>query len=303
MQLRLPLTLSLVALLGACDDPSVTLPGNDGGVYILLDAQAAAPTLPVFTESPPALTPYSVVTLRLDTANAERMIVWGAGNPQVVSGVTGDYCVDVPLPVEGTYTLEIRSQNSVGVLSDAVTATVTRSATASPPATARLCDGSDPAGCVSTGAEICDNFLDDECDGYRDGDDSDCLSCTDDLYEPNDDLSAPQVAVDTRLGPLQLCPSDLDYYAVRLGSLETLQAQLRFIHSVGNLDLTLFDADGNVLDSSNTETDDETVTYTNTGTSAEVVYVLVFGVDGAGYVDEDPNDGTADGYYLQLNLS
>lgn len=276
--LRFTTLTIFLALAAACGDNGLTLPRNDGGDYILLDAQAEPPSRPFFQDTPPSETPYPVVTLRADVAVGERLIVRGAGNPYVVPRGSDGFCVDVPLPAEGEYSLEVRSQNIAGQLSEPQFVSVRRSSAASPPAGARLCDGSDPAGCMGT-VEICGNGTDDDCNGLRDNLDPACVTCDDDLYEPNDDLSAPQVMLG-RIDDLMLCEGDSDYFAVRLGAGETLQARLRFVHSAGNLDMEVLSEGGTPLANASSESDDESIDYTNSGPGAVVVQVRVYGVGG-----------------------
>ena len=41
----------------------------------------------------------------------------------------------------------------------------------------KSCKGEDPTGCVPS-AEVCDDFIDNDCDGLIDGNDPDCATCT-----------------------------------------------------------------------------------------------------------------------------
>ncbi|WP_254273099.1 Hvo_1808 family surface protein [Haloarcula marina] len=107
---------------------------------------------------------------------------------------------------------------------------------------------------------------------------------TPDRFEPNDDVRNA-----TRLQPgtyedLSITEDDLDAYAVGLTAGESVSASINFSHEEGDLDLFLLGANGSVVGSSTSETDNESVSYVagETGT----YYVVVTGfLNGTGPYD------------------
>ncbi len=83
-------------------------------------------------------------------------------------------------------------------------------------------------------------------------------TCTDDEYEDNDDIYS---SVDTMEGEVTgiICSNDEDWFAVPVAAGGALYAALDFIHSVGDLDLYLYDPYGSLLMSSLSETNREEV--------------------------------------------
>jgi len=85
------------------------------------------------------------------------------------------------------------------------------------------------------------------------------IVCLDDSYEDNDDASTPTaVTPDTYTG-LALCPGDDDFFAVTLSTGDTIQTDLVFDHSEGNVDCQLLDPTGATVAMSISATDNETL--------------------------------------------
>ena len=113
--------------------------------------------------------------------------------------------------------------------------------------------------------------------------------CADDATEPNDSAATMRIAPS---GPAQfrICPFNDDWFTLALTGGETITATISFTHSLGDLDLRLYNADGSsVLGASVTSSDTETITW-QAPTSMSVLW-RVSGVAGA-----------ENGYTLQLSL-
>ncbi len=251
---------ALLVWLCGCGDPSVARP--EGG-WRLGDGAAAEPPPTPRLEPVTTPAPYVVATLRGRAPEAVRILVEGVQDPPVrrVLG-DGSFCVDVPLPRPGDYTLRVRSQAESGVFSapsDPVRVTFDPAAPRVPGAA--MCNGADPAGCDGS-EEICGNDYDDDCNGLQDDEDPACRSCEDDVLEPNGtEDGAPRIEPGRHEG-LRLCPGDEDHYGFYLFADQRLMARAFFSHSEGDLQMQLLDASGGVLAESRSATDDERIEWT-----------------------------------------
>jgi len=191
-----------------------------------------------------------------------RVLVEGAFNPLVTAVLPdGTFCIDVPMPTPDTYMFTLTSQGVDGQFSPvSAGADVVFDPGARPPDGATTCTGAHPAGCGSA-VEICDNGRDDDCNGLRDEADPACSDCDDDIFEPNNNLSAARLD-DGRYDGLVMCPSDVDYYGVFLWAGERIQARVLFVHSNGNIDAQLLGPDREtIVAMSTTMTDDELIDF------------------------------------------
>ena len=111
-------------------------------------------------------------------------------------------------------------------------------------------------------------------------------TCFEDAYEPND--GAPVVAVPP-LRDLSLFAGDVDRFAVTVFPGEELWVDAFFDGLYGNLDLTLVDADGFIVDTSYGTGDGETLTVFNAGPFAEtfVIEADLYGADAQTCQDYD----------------
>lgn len=272
MKGRLPIalvTLGLLAL-GGCDN---TIERRDGSI-IDDDDGGAPPSPPVLDMDPPPVLAWPVVTLRGTAPGARRVLVRGGENP-IVTAVLPDerFCVDVPLPIIQSYTLELLSHGQSGLFSEPTT-TMTEFDPASPPGMViPTCSGGDPRGCMGD-TEICDNLRDDDCDGRADDDDPDCATCANDLLEDNDALADAPRLPPGEYPDLVICPDDDDYYAIYLRPDEVVSATIQFTHMEADLDLELYDPMGSQVDSSVSTTDEEMVGVTATMEGEHVIRVF-----------------------------
>ena len=101
-----------------------------------------------------------------------------------------------------------------------------------------------------------------------------CLDCpcpeNDDALEPNDSCAAA-VALPTGTSlDLVVELADEDWYEVSLGTLASLTVDASFTHAFGDVDLELYDAcGGNVVAFSNSNTNGESLTFTNFAATAD----------------------------------
>lgn len=107
-----------------------------------------------------------------------------------------------------------------------------------------------------------------------------------DLLEPNDDIPAAYNlgAGDVSLSGLTVHESDnADYYQWHAPDDGLLQVRLDFVHAVGDLDVGIYDANGQLIAASASTTDDESV---QVGVEKGAAYYIgVFGFDGARHFD------------------
>ena len=100
-----------------------------------------------------------------------------------------------------------------------------------------------------------------------------------DRFEPNDNIvNATRVDPGTYEG-LAIAPNDLDVFAAELAQGETLSASINFSHQRGDLDLLVVTGDGSIVAVSDTETDDESLTYT--ANASATYYLVVYGYQNA----------------------
>ena len=269
-RLRLGLCAAAALLGAACGDPDVRF---DGGSFF--DAPPSFPPAPPVIESFETPVPWPVATIRGRAEGSRRIIVEGFGNP-LAAAVLPDstFCVDLEMPSPGTYAFLFFSQSDAGLLSNrSATAMVEFDPAATPIAGLTTCSGGDPAGC-SGSTEICDNGRDDDCNGFVDGRDPACSTCTDDLLEPNDDANAPRLDPG-RVDGLKICPGNEDYYGVFAREGDTIDVRIFFTHAAGDLDASLLDLDrSTTIVRSNTLDDDEVLTHVAAAEGQHVVRVF-----------------------------
>jgi hypothetical protein len=102
--------------------------------------------------------------------------------------------------------------------------------------------------------------------------------CQDDSYEENDLRGGAASIADGSYTDLMICDEDHDWFVVNANA-GTLTASISFTHATSDLDLELFDADGNQLDNSAGTGDSETVEYTVPAQGD--YYIHVFAYSGA----------------------
>jgi hypothetical protein len=162
------------------------------------------------------------------------------------------------------------------------------------------CDGLDPVACLTEcgfdststclisfctlgdcllDAEVCDSGCDDDGDTLVDCDDlddcsdhPDCLTCPEDTFEENDDITAMRAMTGTTLSATA-CPADPDFFSVRASAGETLTVDATFSHAEGNIDLAVFDGSSGLWTESATVTDNERVSIVASMTASFPIHV------------------------------
>jgi|GEM_PF-996841 len=85
--------------------------------------------------------------------------------------------------------------------------------------------------------------------------------CLPDLFESNDSVNEPAVIQNSTFPGLTACPADEDWFSISAATGEQIQLTAAFPHAEGDIDLFLYEINGNLLASSSTVTDDEDITY------------------------------------------
>jgi len=86
--------------------------------------------------------------------------------------------------------------------------------------------------------------------------------CSEDDFEDNDTLATASLLTEGSYNGLRACTGDSDYYAIALGVGDQIDVSLRFADDQGDIDLQLLDPQGQVVASSGTTSDNESVAYT-----------------------------------------
>lgn len=121
--------------------------------------------------------------------------------------------------------------------------------------------------------------------------------CSDDAFEDNDTRqTATPVTLPYNQPTLSSCPNDDDWYSFTLAQGAQVQIDALFFHSIGptylgNINIALFDPSGGFLAQSDSQTDNEKITYTATTTGTHFVSVHLFAATPA----------AGNGYTLQIS--
>ncbi len=285
---RLP-AAGLIAVVVCGCDPEVNRP--DVGGLFEPDMQVTPltrPTISAFGMAAGVRVPYELVNLT-GRSDGARVFIEGASNRLVATvNPDGTFCIDVPLPMIGRYNFSAVAHKEGAVSEPSVALEVERSDQAPLVPGASTCSGADPAGCRGE-IEVCGDMRDNDCNGLIDENDPTCATCTDDLFERNDDINAPRVEPGT-FPDLQICPGSPDYFGVFAQTGDTITAQISFQHTEGNLDLELIGLDRmSVVQESKTLMNTELITHTASISGEFKVRILA-----------DP--GVANSYELNLNV-
>lgn len=103
--------------------------------------------------------------------------------------------------------------------------------------------------------------------------------CLDDDLEENDDFAQALALLPGSYAGLQVCGGDDDFYALTLAAGNTLEVSALFSHTAGNLDLALYDAEGNLLALSDSLSDNEQLSYLAPPAGEYILHV--YGLEGA----------------------
>jgi hypothetical protein len=224
-------TLCVLALACKADD------AGDGGANesdAAVDSVLESPILSNIVIT----TPRDTVAIR-GTSSGERVAIIGGPDGTSLASILpgGNFCTDVNIAGSGDTELTVYSVGS-GLLSEPLFMTVTYDPAAPEPASP-TCSGTNEPNCEA--AEICDNELDDNCDGYIDVCDQGCITCVDDALEPNDFLiNVP--GIEAGEYQLQLCPCRDDWFSFTATEGQHIRATTTFIHEEMNLNMRLYKA-------------------------------------------------------------
>ena len=105
--------------------------------------------------------------------------------------------------------------------------------------------------------------------------------CVDDGMENNDVMIEAISLTAGSFTGLVVCPGDSDWFAVEPNAGELLNISLEFLNVLGDFDLKLFEANGVLLASSLTATDNENIQYYAADSSVLFVEVSFFGTASA----------------------
>ncbi|MBU1238922.1 PPC domain-containing protein, partial [Myxococcota bacterium] len=103
-------------------------------------------------------------------------------------------------------------------------------------------------------------------------------TCTDDALEDNDNPAQARALQDDHLIDLKICPSDDDWYSLEIASARTALS-ITFVHTNGDLDLSLHDSAGTEISSSTSISDTESVDLS--ALSSGTYLIRVYGYNGA----------------------
>lgn len=268
--------LASCILLGGCGTPVLDRPDRTG--IIDLDGGTQPPPPAPQVEAFSSRQPYLLASLR-GRAEGRRIYVEGLGNRRVYPiQPDGRFCLDIPLPTPGTHVLYLIAQSQDGQLSEpAGPFSVEFDSAAAVPVGAVTCTGANPNGCASP-FEICGNGVDDDCNALVDAQDPRCAPCQDDILEPNDEAGSPRLAPNQVYPDLKLCAGNEDWFGVYLDVGQRLEAQIRFTHAEGDLDLSLTGPDPSApLTESRTLLNVEELSHT--ASIAGTYHLRVFGSD------------------------
>ncbi|MXR51645.1 VWA domain-containing protein [Halovenus sp. WSH3] len=100
-----------------------------------------------------------------------------------------------------------------------------------------------------------------------------------DDYEPNDDIGAAQPLGSGEYRDLRIANAESDFFAVSLNDSESLRGSIDFDNDIGDLDLVLYDPEGDLIDAGY-GSESESVSVSNVS-EAGTYYLRVYGDDGA----------------------
>lgn len=193
----------------------------------------------------PTETPLPTVAIS-GHADAAHVFVHGGG-PSIAADVLpdGTFCIDAPLAANALNLLEIVAQDRAGSFSPPVKIQVNQQPSAPPPS-------SELATCRSAGGstcgtrEVCNNGVDDDCNGRTDGADPACAgTCQNDYFGDNHspDL-APRLLMGTAAS-LSLCPDQDNWYEIvpgRAGEFIRISLQVTNVGAGVDVDMALYDS-------------------------------------------------------------
>jgi hypothetical protein len=107
------------------------------------------------------------------------------------------------------------------------------------------------------------------------------LDCPTDPLEPNDSQATASMPAMGVNDGLHICPLDADYYSVSGSNGETIDVALSFEHLEGDIDLRLLNASGETLAYSNSQSNNESVSFTLNESADLTVMVSLWSESGS----------------------
>ncbi len=136
-------------------------------------------------------------------------------------------------------------------------------------------------GILYQGVEQCDDGNLNNGDGCSSMCSTEVLACVDDIHEPDNETFLANFFVDD-VTLATICPNDFDLFQVTVCPRGTVNVNLSFTHANGDIDTVLLDQDGvTELTASRGVTDQETLTYVNSGSVEKTYYIKVYAVGDA----------------------
>ena len=232
---KLVTALVFAAGLWACkaDDPSGD--GDGDGDDAGADDVLASPLV----DSLPTSTPLATVAIRGAT-DGTRVVAQNTADGSLLAAVLpgGGFCIDAPLLSSGATEMNLYAVGGDGRVSAPALVSVTRDVGAATPSNP-TCSGTGTVDC--DGPEICDNEIDDDCNGYEDQCDTACNGCIEDVFEPND-VAVDVPMIEAGLYTLQVCPCRDDWFAFQRGAARRILVAATFDGSAVNINLRLYKA-------------------------------------------------------------
>jgi hypothetical protein len=106
-------------------------------------------------------------------------------------------------------------------------------------------------------------------------------TCVDDQFENNDTRQSASSFVGTTATNLAACPGDDDFYSVMLAAMDNVTVSALFSHAEGDLRLRLYDPSGQLVSTSQTPSNNESLTYSAAAAGAHTFEVDLVSDTGA----------------------
>lgn len=104
--------------------------------------------------------------------------------------------------------------------------------------------------------------------------------CVQDPFEPNDELASPTPLTGDAYG-FTICGADEDWFSFVVQPNEVIDITVAFVHADGDLDASLVEPSGTLVDNQVSTTDNEVFTWMNDTTAPLAILVQVYGYAGA----------------------
>lgn len=150
-----------------------------------------------------------------------------------------------------------------------------------------LFSGACEPGCLTNGCtapEVC-NMTSGHCEDPN-------ATCSPDRFEPNDTAATASMINGGIQSGLTICAGDEDFFQVALGTGDSVDISVDFVHGEGNIDVQLLDNMGTVVGASATQTGSETISFM--ATTAGVYTVRV-------YMTQDLGADPGNSYTMNIN--